>query len=413
MTRHPTVGWRNLTLFSFCLAQMKPFLVLFTLFALLFPLGQSSLHITDFSQLEQLPSRVYFTDGNELHFSLILNVVKSYLYHGGNPDEIFVLAYTQQTKEYLRSVGINTLFFPKINIEIWGEVEQMNCPDPDPFGFNFKAHFMGVVMELKLRLWLEFCRLEKQFLVFDSDVVFNVNPALLFEPDVAPGMYAPDIVASYFTDPNNLVTAIGIQQPDYLMNPIGFQSLELNFSPTAVVNPKKMYPILQELLGLEHYHVKKDCGPWGYGWGQTLPNVILYRSGLRWSQSSSNETAVGVWANGCQEEGEFCLKGVNNNPFATGKERELSVGKWAGLTLKCRYYTHYAMAGGGTEKSKEIMRSGDWYLPCKYARGPFLMPSILPDKDILNPDFNCLSDSLLYLKKKPKKQRKKSQYTNE
>ena len=379
--------------FLFCFGTLAPnemregilSVLLFFLLLGSLPKAHSALQISEFSQIESLPSRIFLTDSNEAHLGLVLNACKNYIALGGNPDQLFVLTYGHETEEYLHTLGINTFFFPDITNEIQQKTKHWKCYTRH----LVKAHFMGVVMELKIRLWLEFCRLEKQFMVFDSDVVFHQHPDALFRDALAKGTSAPDIIAAYYTGIPNLAQQTGADLVDNILDGVDGGYFELNFSPSVIINPKKMYPILTQMFDLVHRHTQRKCGTWGYGWGQTLPNIILYRSGLRWKQDEVGEMAQGIWMDACGPEKAFCLDGGRNESM-TGKEREEYVGRWEGVRLTCHYFVHYAGQGGWIRKSKEILDSGDWYLPCEFAQSSFTMELLWEAKDtILNPDYNC------------------------
>ena len=334
-------------------------LLFFFLLVCLLPV-ESSVHISTFEELSTVPSRIFFTDGTDSHFGLALNAAKNYLSLGGNPEQFFVLVYNEYTKVYLKNLNINTLYFP----EILDELENRGdlCIRTAEYS---KAQWMARIMELRFRIWLELCRYEKQFVVFDSDTVFYEHPDFLFERNLT-GVEV-DIVAAYFLGKGMVENTAEIIQENYILNEVGGGKFELNFSPSAIVNPKKMYSILSKMFDIVHEQMAMGCEKWGWGWGQVLPNVILYESGLRWRQDKGEEMAMGEWAFKCSKKDEFCLD--RESGVSTGEEREESVGKWAGITLKNHFFTHYAGDGGWSEKAFRIALEGDWFLPCQLLSG--------------------------------------------
>ena len=344
---------------------------------------RSSLHITKFSELDQVPSTIFLTDGIELHFDLVLNAAKNYLSIGGNPKQFFVMTYSQQTTDYLKQIDINTIFFSNMTRQIQQIAQQFHC-----LRDQGKFHFMAAVRELKVQLWLELCRIGKQSVIFDHDVVFREHPAILLDRSLIDGFMGPDIVIGYFTGAPNLVQMAGIELPDFVMDKVDNGIFEVNFSPIAVVNPKKMYPILLQLFQISRQHVETGCEKWGTRWGQILPNVILYNSGLRWEQVG--DLAKGVWSSGCSQDTEFCLTGGGTGQ-EVGPARELLVGKWAGAKLRSHVFTQYAGWGGFAFKAKDIMEAGDWFLPCKFTQGFFSMELFWEEKDtIMDLENNCI-----------------------
>ena len=334
-------------------------LLSFFLLGCLLPV-ESSVHISTFEELSNVPSRIFFTDGTDSHFGLALNAAKNYLSLGGNPEQFFVLVYNEYTRVYLQNLNINTLYFPEILEEL--EYREDLCIRAAEYG---KPQWMARIMELRFRIWLELCRLEKQFVVFDSDTVFYEHPDFLFEKSLS-GVEV-DIVAAYFLGKGMVENTADIIQENYILDGVGEGKFELNFSPSAIINPKKMYPILSKMFDIVHEQMAMGCEKWGWGWGQVLPNVILYESGLRWRQDEAEEMAMGEWAFKCSKKDEFCLD--RESGVSIREEREESVGKWAGITLKNHFFTHYAGDGGWSEKAFRIALKGDWFLPCQLLHG--------------------------------------------
>ena len=85
-----------------------------------------------------------------------------------------MLVYSEESRNYLKILAINTFYFEN-------SLEDINNHTND---FCIRSlprwRWMSVIMELKIRFWLELCRNEKQFVIFDSDTLFHYNPDVLF-----------------------------------------------------------------------------------------------------------------------------------------------------------------------------------------------------------------------------------------
>ena len=381
-------------LFDFMLPPLplgrRLFPLLLVFFVFLLPVD-CSVHLSELSELSTVPSRIFFTDGTETHFSLALNAVKNYLSIGGDPEQIFVLVYDEQSQDFLKALNINTFYFAN-SIEEIRLLPKYFCS----WRNTTRNRWMSLIMELKIRIWLELCRNGKQFVVFDSDTVFYQHPDVLFSENVTGA--GVDIIAAYFLG-KGLVERQNIVQEDYILDGVAEGKCELNFSPSAIINPQKMHSILSRMYYIVHERMasKKGCKTWGWGWGQVIPNIILYESGLRLREHIGGETTSMEWKYGCSEKKEYCLDRAINGGVTEAQsnmKRKKVLGKWAGIALKNRYFTHYAGEGQMEQREMKILESGDWYLPCNFLSSLSWEQMWDSVNMIMKPEIRCQKEEL-------------------
>ena len=229
-------------------------------------------------------------------------------------------------------------------------------------------------MYMKRRMFLEFAYRKKKFMIFDSDVVFHMDPHQLMDADTPPSMYGQNVNMVVFGSVNVLIGAI----PGWVQTGENGK-FAMNGSPAAYLSPDLLLPWFKALF-------EYGIGLWSqclWGWGQIGDNYVFHQMGLRWEiireKNDNNIILEGsrayrttwespAWDGGDLTKGELLSaqkglwKYIHNllyQELLRAKRPTIVAADNETPYLPAR---HYNAPGGPIVKATSMRRDGNWLL---------------------------------------------------